>query len=749
MLKNWFLITAASFGVGFGVTYVYLQSPTQSVIAGAAGTTGAIGSVLLCSKQRKQELERQAQSMKVTVNILEQQEKTLGQQLQSHQDNRQTIQYQVEQLEQQIAGLQSKQQGQEASIAKFDRELETKRNSVAELDAKRLELNTLTAEVASLQQQQAAAQSALLDLQNIESEITIYSATKAQLTLEVARLEEYKTEIKTQIADDKDTCEKAEEYLLFVDQEVNDKQADLLELDINIKSKVTELNTCRQQLSELSQQKTEAESAIKKLAIELQKAGDAILRQESIQYAAEAESAQLASDIASLKLELLDCHSQMTDASLQSVDVPQQQAVDLAQVALPVAAIAALATPSLIESLQPQESISEPEDAGLELVDMHLEESLPQLEDAGLELVDMQLEESLPELEDTDLELISIQPEALFESEEPSLEFMDYLQPEESISELEDAGLELVSIQPEALLSEPEAPSLDFMDYLDAMDSLDLDESSLQFADYLPTAESGSFPELVEPNLELVETSLPELAEPNLELVEASLPELVEPSLELVETSLPELVEPSLELVETSLPELVEPSLELADAPLPQAEPIAQFVEFQPVSLSMFDLEETSPISASSFSDLCDMDLIDISADPLELGLLDITDLDDMTLDQDSLDALNVGALDLNDITLDQEPLNPSAEMATNLPADFDWSENFIDNPYLAVLWHIDQHGSIEHFEVAAMLNDKKLAKQFATKLPEYIALLPFAINIEATKTGNRYQKRALVLVEA
>jgi hypothetical protein len=719
MLKNWFLITAASFGVGFGVTYVYLQSPTQSVIAGAAGTTGAIGSVLLCSKQRKEELERQEQSMQVAVNILEQQEKTLGQQLQSHQDNRQNIQFQVEQLEQQLAGLQSKQQGQEASIAKFDRELETKRNSVAELDAKRAELTTLTAEVANLQQQQNAAQAALLELQNIETEITIYSTTKAQLTLEVARLEEYKTEIKTQIADDKDTCEKAEEYLLFVDREVNDKQADLLELDINIKTKVTELNTCRQQLSELSQQKIEAESAIKKLAIELQKAGDAILRQENIQHAAEAESAQLASDIASLKLELLDCHSQMTDSSLQSVDVPQQQAVNLAQAAIPVVAIAAFAAPSLIEALQPQESLPVLEDAGLELVDMQLEESLPVLEDTGLELVGIQ-PQAISELEDAGLELVDIQPEALFESEESSLDFIDYLQPQESISELEDAGLELVDIQPEALLSEPEEPILDFMDYLDAMDSLDLSESSLQFADYLPAAESGSFPELVEPSLELMEASLPELAEPSLELVEASLPELAEPSLELVEASLPEL-----------------------------AEPIAQFVEFQPVALSMFDLEETSPIAASSFSDLCEMDLIDISADPLELGLLDITDLDDMTLDQDSLDALNVSALDLNDITLDREPLNPSAEMATNLPADFDWSENFIDNPYLAVLWHIDQHGSIEHFEVTALLNDKKLAKQFAAKLPEYANLLPFAIDIEATKTGNRYQKRVLVLIEA
>jgi hypothetical protein len=668
MLKNWFLITAASFGVGFGVTYVYLQSPTQSVIAGAAGTTGAIGSVLLCSKQRKEELERQAESMQVTVKTLEQQEKALGQQLQGHQDNRQTIQHQVEQLEQQIASLQSKQQGQEASIAKFDRELETKRNSVAELDAKRVELSTLTAEVASLQQQQDAAQTALLDLQNIEAEITIYSATKAHLVLEVARLEEYQTEIKIQIADDKDICEKAEEYLLFVDQEVSDKQSDLLELDINIKSKVAELNTCRQQLAELSQQKTEAESAITKLAIELQKAGDAILQQENIQHAAEAQSAQLVSDIAALKLELLDRHSQMTDPSLQYVDVPQTQSLDVAQVALPLALVAALAVPSVIDSLQPQEL-------------------LPDLEEVDLQLVDVQSEESLSEIEETDLQLVDVQSE-------------------ESLSEIEATDLLLVDVQSEALFSVSEEPGLDFMDYLDAMDSLpDLAESSLQFADCLSAEEFQSFPELVEPNQELVEAPLPELAEPSLELVETSLPEL--------------------------------------------AEPIAQFVEFQPVALSIYDLEETSPISASSFSDLCDMDLIDISADPLELGLLDITDLDDMTLDQDSLDALNVGALDLNDITLDQEPLNPSAEMAINLPADFDWSENFIDNPYLAVLWHIDQHGSIEHFEVTALLNDKKLAKQFAAKLPEYAALLPFAIDIEATKTGNRYQKRALVLVEA
>jgi hypothetical protein len=540
MLKNWFLITAASFGVGFGVTLVYLRTPVPSIIAGAAGASGAISGVLLCAKQRQEELERQTQSTQVTVNILTQQEKTLEKQLQAHQDNRQTIQHQVNQLEQQMAGLQSQQQGQEASIAKFDREL----------DAKRLEMTSLTAEITGLQQQQNAAQAALLDLQNIEAEITIYSATKTQLLSEVTRLEEYQTDIKTQIADDKDTCEKAEEYLIFVSQEVNDKQADLLELNSNIKSKVTELNICRQQLAELSQQKTEAESVIKQLAIELPQTDEAILPPA-------VSAAQLVSDIPS-----------PTD----------------------------ICTPTT----------------------------------------------------ETDLPLL----------ETPSAE---------SLAE----SAEFFAVQEES--------GLDFMDYLDSMDSLpDLAASGLQLADYLPIQEPESFSDL------------------------------------------------------------------LADAGSESAEPTTQFVEFQPQGLSISDLEETSPISASAFSELCDMN--DISVEPLELGLLDIADLGDMTLDQDSAEYLNISDLDLNDITLEQKPLNSSAVLTNNVSASPDWSKNLVDSPYLAVLSYIEQHGSIEHFEVVAMLNDKKLARQFAIKLSAYADLLPFAIDIITTKNGNRYQKRALVL---
>jgi hypothetical protein len=115
--------------------------------------------------------------------------------------------------------------------------------------------------------------------------------------------------------------------------------------------------------------------------------------------------------------------------------------------------------------------------------------------------------------------------------------------------------------------------------------------------------------------------------------------------------------------------------------------------------------------------DNIDLDVMDL----LDMDLLDITDLDDMTLDQSNL----------------EDNLN-------NVVAN--WSDSFAENPHLQVLQHIDQHGSIAHFEVTALLNDKKSAKLFGSKVLEYSQLLPFEIEIEPSKNGNRYIKRTGVL---
>ncbi len=583
MLKNWLLITSVPFFVGFSATMLWNKDPGQSALAGSAGVLGVATGMGLSRQQRKQELERQLQSIQVMVKTLEQQEKTLGQQLQNHQDNRQTVQQQVEQLEQQLANLQSQQQGQAASVAKVVRELEPNRNRAGELEAstqaKRAELATMTAEISALQQQQATVQTSMLNLQDIEAEITIYSATKTQLTLEVTKLENYQSEIKIQIADDKDICEKAEEYLQCIDQEVADKREDLLELDINIKAKSTELNQCRTQLNALSQQKNEAESALTKLAIELQKAGQAVLDQEDLQQSAELEVAQLASDIASLKLEILDCHTQMTEPSLQFVEVPS-------------------AVISVAEFL-PRELADVQE---ISLISANY----------FTDLCDMELAEIDLNVMDSD----SMTSESISSDE----------------SDLDDMTLEQVDSDEIYLNDMISAPT--------SSDELDLDDMTL---------------EQVSPD-------------------------------------------------QTNLNDLLLGQVSLDDLDL-------NGMTLEQIGLDGMDLNSIVLV------DNIDLDVMDL----LDMNLLDITDLDDMTLDQSDLE-----------------------DSLTNVVSD--WSASFTENPHLQVLQHIDQHGSIAHFEVTTLLNDKKSAKLFGSKVLEYAQLLPFEIEIEPSKNGNRYIKRTGVL---
>ncbi len=528
MLKNWLLITSVPFVVGFSATMLGNKNLGQSAVAGSAGVLGVATSMALFRKQRREELDRQLQSIQVAVGTLEQQEKFLNKQLKDHQDNRQTIQYQVEQLEQQLANLHSQLQGQAASAAKFDRELDAKRTNAAELDAaaqaKRADLDAIAADISALQQQQAAAQTSMLNLQDIEAETSIYTATKAQLILEVARLEEYQTEIKIQIADDKEICEKAEEYLMSIDQEVKDKQEDLLELDLNIRTKSTELNNCRTQLSALAQQKIEAEAAITKLAIELQQVGTAVLEQENIQQTAELEAARLSSDIASLKLELLDQHTQMT---------------------------------------------------------------------------------------------------------EPGLQFVEF--------------------QPAALLS-----------------MTDLEETSPISASYFS---------------DLCEMELSEVGTDNL-----------------------------------------------ANAPVEKLN-VLSFNDLDLIGMDELDLYDMT-------MDQSDLDELNLDDMTMNQGDLDELDLDDMTMDQGDMDEL-----DPDDMTIDQDDL-----VEAYVAEDTAWSASFKGNSHLQILQHIDQHGSIAHFEVAALLNDKKSAKLFGTKVHDYSKLLPFEIEVEPSKTGNKYVKKLGVL---
>jgi chromosome segregation ATPase len=75
------------------------------------------------------------------------------------------------------------------------------------------------------------------------------------------------------------------------------------------------------------------------------------------------------------------------------------------------------------------------------------------------------------------------------------------------------------------------------------------------------------------------------------------------------------------------------------------------------------------------------------------------------------------------------------------IEVDGSWHERFVDNPHLAVLQHIEKHGTITEAEASNKLGNARSVRQFANKLEEYAQKLPFAIRVESSPAGNRYIK--------
>jgi uncharacterized coiled-coil DUF342 family protein len=90
----------------------------------------------------------------------------------------------------------------------------------------------------------------------------------------------------------------------------------------------------------------------------------------------------------------------------------------------------------------------------------------------------------------------------------------------------------------------------------------------------------------------------------------------------------------------------------------------------------------------------------------------------------------------------------PALPPANSRPVAFlesrPWQELLVDTPHLEILRHIEAHGVITEAEAGKLLGNPRLARQFANKLREYAAVLPFAIRVEASATGNRYLKEPL-----
>jgi chromosome segregation ATPase len=104
----------------------------------------------------------------------------------------------------------------------------------------------------------------------------------------------------------------------------------------------------------------------------------------------------------------------------------------------------------------------------------------------------------------------------------------------------------------------------------------------------------------------------------------------------------------------------------------------------------------------------------------------------------DKTDSLTVSELQNNDFQHSNNSHN-----LDNLIVDRDWYHNFIDNPHLAILQHIEKHGAIAEAEANHKLGNPRSVRQFANKLEEYTQYLPFTIIVESSPQGNRYLKEA------
>jgi hypothetical protein len=598
MLKNWFLIASVTFGVGFGTTLLLSKDAKLGAIAGAAGLPGMVLSVAMLKRQRQAEVEAQLFTARTTLTNLQQQEQAINQNIQQQQTAYQAASMQCLEIDRQFAALEMQQQGHLAAVNKLERELAAKQtiaDNLAIVTAeKEANVDALEGKLALLHERQQIATASLLNQQEIEAEIVKFmaarselmaeieaqTATKSALALAITQLQAYQAEIQGQIAEDKEICNKAEEYLQQVALESQDKQEDCQELDVLIKSKSAELNNIRVALTNFQQQKNDAEAAIRRLAIELQDVGEAILNQENVKQALDEEIAQLADNSA-----------------------VQQQNL-------------------LTSALQPEPVVAQ----------LNLDESTWEQPEA------LDIKADLTEFDITYLEIVN--PVAVVP---PVIDFAKLTTP-------------YVAPPPAAI---------------EEFDILNVDVVGLE----IPT----------------------EYAEFNLDdSIQAQLDYVAAVDVEGVQD------------FELALQDLEITYVDLEMNPAPSSEP---------------ELTETKVDTAVALFDILDLDIAG-------LDIPSLSEMMELNLDESILaetkpdDSLEIAQLE---VQWAADPTN--------------WAASFVGNPHLPILQHIEEHGSIAHFEAAALLNDKKVAKQFAEKVSEYIELLPFEISIERSSNGNRYLK--------
>jgi chromosome segregation ATPase len=122
-LKNWFLLTSISCGVGFTFTLALSKNLQQSALAGL-GTVPAIAtSLTMLARQRKEEIERQISKSNLHLIELQKQEEVILSKLHSNQNSYEKIKYKCQELQLENTKIAAELDAHR----KHDQELEKKR----------------------------------------------------------------------------------------------------------------------------------------------------------------------------------------------------------------------------------------------------------------------------------------------------------------------------------------------------------------------------------------------------------------------------------------------------------------------------------------------------------------------------------------------------------------------------------------------------------------------------------------------
>jgi chromosome segregation ATPase len=203
LLNNWLKIGSVAFGVSCGCTLPFTQNLAQSALIGLATMPGVAASVVVRSRQRQRQIDRQLERGKVRLRELEQRGESLTEQLQLRGQDYRTIELRVAQLhslaaslndridrdrqqqaqlEQKLATITLYCEEQQAFATKLDRKIQDKQALSLEVDTN---FNSLKLELSQLQSEQVRLENsnhrANIVLGNIQAEIDRSSVIKREL----------------------------------------------------------------------------------------------------------------------------------------------------------------------------------------------------------------------------------------------------------------------------------------------------------------------------------------------------------------------------------------------------------------------------------------------------------------------------------------------------------------------------------------------------------------------------------------